>query len=129
MDATSVAAIVFAAAVVGAIGFQLALALGAPWGDYAMGGRFPGRLPASMRMVAVAQAVVLALLAAVVLARAGLVLETWASTAAWPIWVVVAFSGVSLILNSITSSKGERRVWVPVAIIMLGSSLFVALAR
>lgn len=128
MDATSVAAIIFAVVAVGTIGFQLALASGAPWGEYAMGGRFPGRFPTSMRVAAVVQAAVIALLAAVVLARAGLVLETWAPTASWLIWVVVAFSGVSLILNSITPSKGERRVWVPVAIIMLGSSIFVALA-
>ena len=45
----AVAAIVFAVVTSAVIGFQLALALGAPWGTYAMGGRFPGVLPALMR--------------------------------------------------------------------------------
>ena len=62
-----------------------------------------------------------------VLARAGLMLATWAPTASWLIWVAVAFSAVSLLLNSITTSTGERLVWVPVAIVMLASSLAAAL--
>jgi len=37
--------------------FQLALALGAPWGAMAMGGKFPVRLPSTMRIAALAQAV------------------------------------------------------------------------
>jgi hypothetical protein len=128
MDAVAVAAIVFAVVVVVAVAFQFALALGAPWGSYAMGGKFPGRFPTSMRVVAVVQAIILVLLAAVVLARAGLALDSWAQASSWLIWVVVAFSGVSLVLNSISSSAGERRTWVPVAVVMLGSSLVVALA-
>ena len=128
MDTQSVAAIIFAAVTAGAVLFQLALALGAPWGAYAMGGRFPGRFPASLRVAAVAQALILVLLTGVVLAHAGLALQAWAPAASWLIWIVVAFSAVSLVLNSITSSKEERRVWLPVAIVMLGSSLVVALA-
>jgi len=127
MDALSVAAIIFAAVILGAAGFQVALALGAPWGAYALGGRFPGRFPAPMRLAAVAQALILLFLGGVVLARAGLAFDALASAASWLIWVVVAFSGASLVLNSITPSKRERRVWVPVAIAMLGSSLVVAL--
>lgn len=126
-DAVTAAAVLFAAASAGVVGFQLALALGAPWGAWAMGGRFPGRFPVSLRVAAFAQAVVLALLAGIVLARAGLALERWAP-AAWLVWVVVAFAGISLVLNAITPSPGERRVWLPVALVMLGSSLVVALA-
>jgi hypothetical protein len=127
MDALSVAAIIFAAVILGAAGFQVALALGAPWGAYALGGRFPGRFPAPMRLAAVAQALILLFLGGVVLARAGLAFDALASAASWLIWVVVAFSGASLVLNSITPSKRERRVWVPAAIAMLGTSLVVAL--
>jgi len=32
--------------------FQLALALGAPWGKLAMGGAFPGRFPPKLRILA-----------------------------------------------------------------------------
>jgi len=124
MNIATLSALAFAAVAAGAIGFQLALALGAPWGAYAMGGRFPGRFPQPMRVAAVVQAAVIALLAAVVLARAGLAPGPMAS---WAIWVVVGFSGLSLAMNAISPSAGERRIWVPVAVVMLASSLVVAL--
>ena len=41
MDIASVAAIIYAAITVGVVVFQLALAAGAPWGAYAMGGASP----------------------------------------------------------------------------------------
>jgi hypothetical protein len=121
------AAILFAIVTFGAIVFQIALALGAPWGRYAMGGAFPGRLPTAVRVAAVVQAVVLGLLATVVLANAGLVDIPVVRDLPWLIWVAVAFSAVSLVLNAISRSAGERRIWVPVALVMLGSSLVVAL--
>jgi hypothetical protein len=121
------AAILFAIVTFGAIVFQIALALGAPWGRYAMGGAFPGRLPTAMRVAAVVQAVVIGSLAMVVLAHAGLVDIPVVRDLPWLIWVAVAFSAVSLVLNAISRSAGERRIWVPVALVMLGSSLVVAL--
>ena len=127
MSAVSIAAVTFVLVTLGAIGFQVALALGAPWGAYAMGGKYPGRFPAPMRIAAAVQALILGGLAGIVLARAGLALAPWAPAASWLIWVAVAFSAVSLVLNSITTSKGERLVWVPVAIVMLTTSLTVAL--
>ncbi len=126
MNITAVAALIFLFTTVGAVAFQLALALGAPWGAYAMGGRFPGKLPPAMRVAAVVQALLLCLLAAVVLARADLLLG-WPLVAGWPIWAVVAFSTVSLVLNTITPSAEERRIWMPVALLLLATSLTVAL--
>ena len=124
---SSGAAIVFAAVTAGVIAFQIALALGAPWGEYAMGGANRGRLPPAMRVAAVVQALVLALLALAVLTRAGLVDVPVLRDLPWLVWVAVAFSAVSLVLNGISRSPGERRIWVPVALVMLGSSLVVAL--
>ncbi len=124
---TVLAAIVFAIAMLGVVGFQVALALGAPWGAYAMGGSFPGRYPPRMRVAAILQAVVLALVGLVVLSHAGLVLPAIAETVPWLVWLAVALSGVSLVLNAITPSAGERRLWVPVAAVMLFSSLVVAI--
>jgi hypothetical protein len=123
----AVAAVVFAIVTSGAIVFQIALALGAPWGKYAMGGAFPGRLPTAMRGAAVVQALVLGVLALVVLAHAGLIDIPIVRELPWLIWVAVAFSAVSLALNAISRSAGERRIWVPVAMVMFGSSLVVAL--
>ncbi len=127
MDVTALAAIAYAIVLAGVIAFQFALALGAPWGVYAMGGAFPGRFPMRMRIAAVVQAVLLALTVPIVLARAGLLLPAWSEAAEWLIWVVVAVSSVSLVLNLVTPSAGEQRIWVPVASGMLISSLLVAL--
>ncbi len=110
------------------VAFQVALALGAPWGQYAMGGAFPGRMPTPLRIAALAQGIVLAALAMIVLADAGLanvaLLDDWP----WLIWVPVAVSAVAVVLNASTRSQGERRIWLPVAIILLLCSLGVALA-
>jgi len=127
MTLTTIAALLYTVITAGVIAFQLALALGAPWGAYAMGGAFPGRFPPVMRITAVVQAVLLAVMAGVVLARAGLALPGWAQAATWLIWFVVAFSVVAVILNSITHSAGERRLWAPIALMMVASSLTVAL--
>jgi hypothetical protein len=125
--AVSAPAIVFALVTAFVIAFQLALALGAPWGRYAMGGAYPGRFPPRMRAAAVVQAGLLGVLAVIVLADAGLVFPGLSASYPWLIWLAVAFSGVSVVLNAISRSADERRIWLPVAILMLGSSLFVAL--
>ena len=125
---TEAAAVVFAIAVAGTIAFQIGLALGAPWGAYAMGGKFQGRYPPNMRVAAVGQALLLALAGLIVLSSAGLVLPSVAQAFPWLIWLVVAFSAVSVVLNAITPSAGERRIWVPVATVMLVSSLAVAIS-
>ena len=128
MTTAQTAAIVYALVTLGVVGFQLALAAGAPWGAYAMGGAFPGRFPPRLRVAAVVQAVVLALLAVLVLAKAGLVLPEVGVVAPWAAWPAVASSAVSTVLNAITRSVAERRTWFPVAVITLATSLAVALA-
>jgi hypothetical protein len=121
-----IAAFGYAVATAGVALFQLALALGAPWGSFAMGGAFPGQFPPSMRVAALVQIVVLGVLALVVLSRAGVVFPDWRASR-WLIWVVVAFSAVSLVLNLITPSGGERLIWAPVAAFLLACSVVVAL--
>ena len=128
MSLPAVAAIVFALATAIVIAFQVALALGAPWGRYAMGGAYPGQFPPRLRVGAVIQAGLLAVLALIVLGDAGLVLPELSADYPWLIWVAVAFSAVSVVLNAITRSAVERRIWLPFAIVMLVSSLAVALA-
>jgi len=124
-----VAALIYAVMSIGVIAFQLALAAGAPWGDYAMGGAYPGQFPPALRVGAVIQAAILGLWALVVLARAGIVLPTWMRTSRWLVWVVVAFSGLSLVLNTITPSARERAIWAPVALILFLTSLVVAINK
>ena len=126
MQPHRLSALVYGIVTLGVIAFQLALAAGAPWGEFAMGGAYPGQFPPELRVAAVVQAVVLGLLALVVLARAGIVLPKWSKTSRWLAWVVVAFSALSLVLNSITPSARERMIWAPVALVMLISSVIVA---
>lgn len=111
------------------VAFQIALAAGAPWGAYAMGGAYPGQFPPELRVAAIIQAALLAFFALVVLARAGILLPKWSRTSRWLIWVVVAFSAVSLILNTITPSASERAIWAPMTLVMLVCSLIVALEK
>jgi hypothetical protein len=125
---TSVAAVVFAVVTSAAAAFQLTLALGAPWGAYAMGGRFPGELPPLMRVAAVVQALLLVLTTLIVLSRAGFLFPQCAGVSPWAVWVVVAVSAVALVLNTVTPSRDERRVWAPAAGVMLICSLAVALS-
>ena len=123
------AAIFYAVVSLFVIAFQIALAAGVPWGGFAMGGAFPGEFPPELRIAALVQALLLAGMAAVVLARAGLMLPGWSRASRWLIWFVVAFSAVSLILNLITPSAGERLIWAPIAFLMLLSSAIVAWNR
>lgn len=107
--------------------FQLGLAIGLPWGSASMGGKFPGKYPPKMRIVAIVNMLILTVLAIIVLSRAGLVLPQLLSASAIGIWFVVAFSGIGTIMNAITPSKIER-IWAPVAVIQLITSLIIALS-
>jgi hypothetical protein len=120
------AALLYAGVSVGVVVFQVALAAGAPWGAYAMGGAFPGRFPLTLRIAALAQAALIAGMAVVVLSRAGLVLAGWFGVTRRLVWLVVAFAAVSLVLNLITPRAGERAIWAPVALLLLASSTVVA---
>ena len=123
------AAIVFSVFTVGVIVFQLALAAGAPWGEYAMGGAYPGQFPPDLRVAAIIQAALLAGLIAVVLMRAGLLATRRFRLVSRLAWFVVAFTVVAFILNVITPSASERAIWAPVTLVLLVSSVIVATGK
>jgi hypothetical protein len=126
---SKISAAVFAGLLCVVVAFQLALALGAPWGAYAMGGGFPGAFPPPLRAAAVVQAGLLVLTGLVVLAKAGLVLPAWRPASRRLVWVVVGLFAVSVVLNLATPSAGERLLWAPIAGVLFLASLHVALAR
>ena len=126
MDIARVAAIIYAIVTLCVVAFQIALAAGAPWGAYAMGGASPGQLPPALRIAVMIQAALLAGMAAVILARVGLVLPGWTRVSHWLVWIVVALTALSLVLNLITPSAGERAIWAPTLALLLISSLIVA---
>ena|SRR5215216_1376972 len=92
LNVARVAAIIYAIVMVGVVVFQIALAAGAPWGAYAMGGGSPGQFPPALRISAMIQAVLLAGMAAVILARSGLILSGWSRVSHWLVWIVVALT-------------------------------------
>ena len=126
MSIAGIAAIIYAIVTFGVVAFQIALAAGAPWGAYAMGGASPGRFSPAMRVSAVVQALLLAGMAVVILARAKLILPGWFGVSHWLVWIVVALTALSLVLNLITPSRRERAIWVPTLLVLLISSLIVA---
>jgi hypothetical protein len=113
----------------GVIAFQLALAAGAPWGSYAMGGAFAGRFPPAMRVAAVVQAGLILLTILVILSRSGLALPAWSRASRWLAWAVVALGALSLAMNLATPSVGERMMWAPVALVLLVCSTLVATGK
>ena len=122
-----IAALVFLVLTVVTIVFQLALAAGAPWGELTWGGKFPGALPARMRAAAVFSALLLAAFGVVVAVRAGLLTAGWAPLSRRLIWAIVAYCAVGVLANAATPSKWERRIWLPVVLALLLSSVVLAL--
>lgn len=107
--------------------FQGCLAAGVPWGAASMGGKYPGKYPPKMRTVAVVNMLILSFIAALVLSRAGLMFPQLKPISNIGIWVVVVFFAIGTIMNTITQSKIER-IWAPVALIQLITSLIVAIS-
>jgi hypothetical protein len=101
--------------------FQLAVVLGAPLGDYTQGGVFEGTLPATGRIVAGVSILIVGVMAAAMLARAGLGPLASAPPRLVTIlaWLTTAYSCVAVVVNLITPSAVERMVWEPISIVIL----------
>ena len=106
--------------------FQLGLTLGMPWGEASMGGKFPGKYPPKMRIVSLINSLILIFIAVIVLVRADILLPQYKSISNIAIYFVVGFSAIATILNIITRSKIERKLWAPVATLLLITSIIVA---
>ena len=114
---------VYCVMILGLIGFQVALILGAPWGRITQGGQIDGPLPRSGRLVAAASIAILAGMALAILSSDG----RWPNWPYWTGWVAVAVNALSMVLNWITPSPEERRLWGPIMTIMLILALAVHL--
>lgn len=106
--------------------FQACLAAGLPWGAASMGGKFPGKYPPKMRIVAIVNILILIFIVAIVFSRVALYFPEMYSFSRTAIWGVVIFMGLGTIMNSITPSKIER-IWAPVAGIQFITSIVIAL--
>lgn len=107
--------------------FQGCLAAGVPWGEASMGGRYPGKYPPKMRIVAVLNIIILGFFASIVLSEADLMFPLLKPISSIGIWFVVVFFVVGTIMNTITKSKIER-IWAPVALFQLTTSIIVAIS-
>ena len=121
------AAWIFCAVLAALSFFQLALIAGAPIGALAWGGQHRV-LPAQLRTGSAVSIVIYAVLAMIVLQRAGIATVLPLAVADFGIWAVVAFSALGVVVNFISRSRPERLVMTPVASLMLATSLTVALA-
>ncbi len=122
----TIATYAFLTAVVVPLAFQIALAFGAPWGHLTLGGRFPGKLPFALRIVALMQAGMLLLLTGIVVSKSGWAFAECQEFSQWGIWIVVAVSWLTWILNLVTPSRGERLLWAPLAGVLAVSSVVLA---
>lgn len=108
--------------------FQIALISGAPWGEYAFGGRIQGVLPRNLRIGSALTSLIYLGIAGHYLAQLGVfpkLLENDLNQAAN--WAIVGINGLALIMNTITPSKKERMLWAPVALVLLATSIVIAL--
>jgi hypothetical protein len=108
--------------------FQVVLALGAPLGEYTLGGKYPGRLPNKLRIAAVFQILILFIFTATVVSKSGIAFEAFYTMARIGIWVVFAFFIMGTILNLSSPSKKEKIVMGPLNIIALICSFMVAIS-
>ena len=106
--------------------FQFCLSIGLPWGAASMGGKYPGKYPKKMRIVAVVNMILLSFLMMIVLVKAELILPQFLSFSEIAIWFVVAFYSIGTVLNTITPSKIER-IWAPVIAIQLFTTFMIAI--
>ncbi len=106
--------------------FQFSLALGAPMGEYAWGGRHSGKLPAAWRF------------ASLFAAGLGLAISGhYASMIGWlpslldahgrayVLWGLTAFTALTVVGNLVSKSQAERKLFLPVSASMLVANLMI----
>jgi hypothetical protein len=126
---TRVAAIAALALFAVLVAFQLALALGAPWGRAAYGGAAVGVLPTHLRIASAVAVIVWAVIALAVARRGGL--PVWSPLpVSWlpvVVWIVVGLLAIAVVMNAITPSALERAIWLPFTLVLLAATLTVAI--
>jgi hypothetical protein len=108
--------------------FQIGLAVGAPWGAAAWGGKFQGVLPVGLRVASgVVGILIYPLFALFVLTSADLIDVAWMPSGPPGMWIVAAVFMLGALANFASRSKVER-AWGPVALGIAICSGIIALA-
>lgn len=118
MTFTQIAALLAAVLLAGVAVFQAALALGAPYGAFAWGGKAQGALPERLRRGSALAAVFLVAMAAIVLVRGGLIYPQWQRAMVIAVWVIFLFMVVNTFANLKSASAVERRVMAPLTAVV-----------
>lgn len=125
-------ALIAAALFFGLAVFQVALALGAPWGMVVYGGRMvgaDGRLPSKWRLASGIAAVILVVFAWVILARAGVVStgidERYLAVGSW---MVVAYMALNTAGNLASKHPIERYLFGGITLLLVVLCAIVAAA-
>ncbi len=108
--------------------FQSALALGAPWGQAAWGGRHRRTLPAGLRLASAATAVAACPLMALYVLRSAEVIDAppLPGAGAVAMWVLVGYFALGTLANLASRSPRER-FWGPVALALAVCCAVIAL--
>jgi hypothetical protein len=107
--------------------FQAALALGAPLGQAAWGGQQP-RLPTRYRIGSAVAFAIWILAALIILERADFEVSPLPQVVErWGTWILVGLLSVGALMNVASSSRWERYLWGPLALLLASLTLVVAL--
>lgn len=118
-------AYVYCLFILGVIGFQIALIIGAPWGRFTQGGQHDRALPLTGRLAAAMSVVLLLAMAFAILSAA----SGWPAWPRWSGWAAVALNGMVMALNWATPSAAERKLWGLSTSMMFVLALSVVLLR
>jgi hypothetical protein len=128
MNFVTIAALLQALIALGVAVFQVAVVAGAPWGEYTMGGKYPGKLPGQLRLTAAVSAFIMLVQSGHYLAQAGILTPQLSpGQNAIVNWFWFGFAVLGIIMNSISRSTKERNLWVPILIVSAVCTLVVAL--
>lgn len=106
--------------------FQLLLALGKPYGEYAWGGGHR-ILPNPLRVGSAVSILLYALIASIMLDRAGVLpLYTNTSLNQNGIWFIVAYSLLGVVMNAASRSRKERNTMTPLVTVLLICAVIIA---
>ena len=97
-------------------------------GEYAYGGQMTGKLPIQYRVSSAVSFVLLLAIAGHYLAQLGVVPKLLSPELnQWVNWGLIGFAAAAAVMNNITKSAKEKRLWGSTTIAMLIAAIVVAL--
>jgi hypothetical protein len=107
--------------------FQLAIALGAPFGRASWGGSHPAELPIELRVASGVAVGVYVFAALIILGRGGVVISPLSGgVVRWGAWIIAGLTAVGSLMNFASPSDWERFLWGPFALVLAVLCFLVA---